>query len=334
MNPTRFANAARIMDFSKKDIHLPDPERTRFILSAFINFVIFTEQCTSFVSSLHDKSATIIEEWERVAQELLTIQYKLTALKAQHAKDEPRCKELLTENAAITAHLMDTKETTQGVVKEIEAFKSPERIKHNITTMAAASIEDKKIIVQQEAKAHDLQANLSALSTIDKDFRACVEQLQTTDKEVQLLEASQKELANSHATATAATLNLPNIECNELQMKKERVHRQLANAQDKLECIQRHTKEKWHASQQTIKWLQHKYEQMDIERRENDKQVEEFRKEANEVEAKMTEHLTKSEAELNELLAEYWKLRHETEVYMERLANKQHEFRLIYALQC
>ncbi|KIM53231.1 hypothetical protein SCLCIDRAFT_1223006 [Scleroderma citrinum Foug A] len=248
------------MDFSTKDIHLPDPKCTRFILSAFINFIIFTEQCTSFVSSLRDKSATIIEEWERVAQELSTIQYKLAALKAQHAKDKPR-------------------------------------IKHNIATMAAASIEDKKIIAQQEAKARDLQANLSALSTIDKDLRACVEQLQMTDKEVQLLEASQKELAN-------------------------RVHRQLANAQDKLECAQRHAKEKWHASQQTIERLQREYEQMDIERRENDKQVEEFHKEADEVEAKMTEHLTKSEAELNKLLAEYWKLRHETEVYMERLANK------------
>lgn len=81
MNRTRFANAARIMDFSARDIHLPDPERTRFILSAFINFVKFAEQCTSFVSSLRDKSATIIEERERVAQELSTIQYKLAALK-------------------------------------------------------------------------------------------------------------------------------------------------------------------------------------------------------------------------------------------------------------
>ena len=67
--------------------------------------------------------------------------------------------------------------------------------------------------MQQEAKARDLQANLSALSTIDKvssieltftfdsmfltqDLRACVEQLQMTDKEVQLLKASQKELAD------------------------------------------------------------------------------------------------------------------------------------------
>ncbi|KAG1715661.1 hypothetical protein ID866_1503 [Astraeus odoratus] len=311
---TRFANAARIMDFSAKDVYLPDPERTRFILSAFINFVKFAEQCTPFVSGLRDKSATLIEEREQVAQELSAVQHKLNVLKAQRAKDEPKCEELRSENAAITTHLMVTKETTQGVVKEIEALKvekasvlakkenvnadtallldtmsrtrsrivqSPERIKRNITTMGAAAIEDKKTIAQQEAKARDLQAKISALSNIEKDLRACVEQLQTTEKEVQLLEIAQKELAD-----VKDSLDYKKIERSELQMRKERVYRQLANAQDKLERAQRHAEEKRHASQQTIERLQREYERMDIERRENDKQVEELRKEADEIEAK------------------------------------------------
>ncbi|KIO13148.1 hypothetical protein M404DRAFT_992722 [Pisolithus tinctorius Marx 270] len=347
---TRFANAARIMDFSSKDLYNPEPERTRFILSAFINFVKFAEQCTPFTSGLRDKSITVMEEREQVAQELAAVQHKLSALKAQRAKDEPKCEELRTENAAITAHLMVTKETTQKVVKEIEALKvekasvlskkdnvnnettllldrisrtrsrivqSPERIKRNITTMGAATIEDKKVISQNEAKARALQTKISALSNIEIDLRACVEQLQTTEKEVQLLEASQKELAD-----VKDSMDYKKVERSELQMKKERVHRQLANAQEKLERAQRHAEEKRHASQQTIERLQREYEQMDVERRENDKQVEELRKEADEIETKMVEHLKKSEAELNELLAEYWKLRHETEVYMETLANK------------
>ena len=58
------------MDFHAKDLHLPDPERTRFILSAFIKFVKFAEQCPLFVSGLCDKLATIIEKRERVTQEL------------------------------------------------------------------------------------------------------------------------------------------------------------------------------------------------------------------------------------------------------------------------
>lgn len=69
------------MDFSAKDIHLPDPERTRFILSAFINFVKFAEQCTPFVTNLRDQSSSIIDEREQVAHELTALQHKLNTLK-------------------------------------------------------------------------------------------------------------------------------------------------------------------------------------------------------------------------------------------------------------
>jgi hypothetical protein len=110
----------------------------------------------------------------------------------------------------------------------------------------------------------------------------------------------------------------------------QRVHKQLGNAQEKLERAQRHAEEKRQASQQTIERLQREYEKMDVERRENDKQVEELRMEAGDIESKasliscslspsypdrplqMAEHLKRNEAELNELLMEYWKLRHET----------------------
>ncbi|KAG9318295.1 Nuf2 family-domain-containing protein [Chiua virens] len=347
---TRFANAARIMDFSAKDLYLPDPERTRFILSAFINFVKFAEQCTPFITNLRDQSTTIIEEREQVAQELATFQHKLNILKTQRAKDEPKCEELRAENAAITAHLMAAKETSQSVAKGIEALKidkasiilkkeginadismlldnvqrtrgrivqSPERIKRNITAMGTTAIEDKKTLAMHEAKTRDLQAKITVLTNVEKEVRSCIEQLQTIEKEAQLLESSQKELAD-----VKDSLDYKKIERMDLQMKKERVHRQLTNAQEKLERAQRHAEEKRHASQQTIERLQREYEQMDIERRDNDKLVEELRKEADDTEAKMAEHLKKSEGELNELLDEYWKVRHATEVYMETLANK------------
>jgi chromosome segregation ATPase len=67
----------------------------------------------------------------------------------------------------------------------------------------------------------------------------------------------------------------------------QRVYRQLANAHEKLERAQRHAEEKRQASQQTIDRLQREYERMDIERRDNDKQVEELREEADEIEAKV-----------------------------------------------
>ena len=121
--------------------------------------------------------------------------------RAQRARDEPKCDQLRAENAAITAHLMATKETTQSVVKDIEALKvekanvilkkeninsdtsllldniqrtrgrivqSPERIKRNISSMGATAIEDKKSLVMHEAKARDLQAKIAVLTNIEK----------------------------------------------------------------------------------------------------------------------------------------------------------------------
>lgn len=67
----------------------------------------------------------------------------------------------------------------------------------------------------------------------------------------------------------------------------QRVNKQLSNAQDKLERAQRHAEDKRIASQQTIERLQREYEEMAIDRRDNDRQVEEMRVEAEDVERKV-----------------------------------------------
>ena len=77
----RFANAARFHDFTAKDIYAPEAERTRAIFSAFINFVKFCEQCEAFISGLRERSATVIEERDRVAQQLVETKQKIAAIK-------------------------------------------------------------------------------------------------------------------------------------------------------------------------------------------------------------------------------------------------------------
>lgn len=63
--------------------------------------------------------------------------------------------------------------------------------------------------------------------------------------------------------------------------------KQLYNAQEKLDRAQKHGEDKRLASQQTIERLQREYEEMALERRDNDKQMEELRKEADDVVAKV-----------------------------------------------
>lgn len=63
--------------------------------------------------------------------------------------------------------------------------------------------------------------------------------------------------------------------------------KQYQNAQEKLDRAQKHAEDKRLGSQKTIERLQQEYEQMSLERRDNDKQMEELRKEADDVAAKV-----------------------------------------------
>ncbi|KAL0947262.1 hypothetical protein HGRIS_013383 [Hohenbuehelia grisea] len=348
---SRFARAARVEDFNAKDLAQPERERTLMILSAFINFVKFTEQwCSPLVKKQREDSAAIIVKRDHAAQEFKEVEVKIQIMKAKIAEDEPRCESLRKENAALRAHMFKTKEFQTAAVQEVEKLKaekselvhrkdvlnneianlsdavvrtrsrivqSPERIKRTIVTMGSTASEEKRVVAMHEGKARDLHAKINALLSIEKDLRGCVEQLQTIEKEVRSLEGSQKELAD-----LKDHLEMKQIEQDELHLKSERVSKQFQNAQEKLERAQRHAEDRKINSQKTIERLQQECEQMALERRDNDRQVEDLRGEADEIEAKLSEHLKASQAELNELMGSYWKLRHETEVYMETLANK------------
>ncbi|TFK30715.1 hypothetical protein FA15DRAFT_26595 [Coprinopsis marcescibilis] len=343
--------AAKIEDFCAKDVYAPERERTLHILSGFINFVKFTEQyCEGFVKELRERSASLLVERDQLFDMVEDTERAIAELEARIREDEPRRIQLQEENQALRGKLFATKEFQVAAVQEVEKLKaeknatikrreaiiaeleslsdsvartnsrivqSPERIKKTITTMAQNTIGDKKTIVSNEAKARDLQAKIAALLNIEKDVRGCVEQLQTVEREVHALQQSQKALAE-----VKDHLEDKVVERNELNMKRERAQKQLTNAQEKLERAQRHAEDKKVANQRTIERLQKEYDEMALERRDNDKQVEELRAEANSIEVKMSEHLRVSEQELNELLAEYWKLRHQTEVYMETLSEK------------
>ena len=57
-------------------------ERTIDLLSAFINFIKFTEQwCDPFIKELRDKSAAMLSEREQVTLELEQVQEKIKVLK-------------------------------------------------------------------------------------------------------------------------------------------------------------------------------------------------------------------------------------------------------------
>ncbi|KIL69534.1 hypothetical protein M378DRAFT_175727 [Amanita muscaria Koide BX008] len=249
----RFAKAARIEDFCAKDVFNPHRERTLKILSGFINFVKFVEQfCSPFTQELKDSSSALLVEKTHISDRLSEIQQKLDVLKARIAEEEPICERLRTENFALRAKMITTKEFQTAAVQEVEKLKaekngfikrrtvlqaeidsvsdaightrsrvvqSPERIKRTILTMSATALEEKRTVALHESKARDLQVKLNALSNNEKDVRSCVEQFQVIEKEISVLDVSRKELAELRDQIDNKT-----IERNEFKLKLEVIH--------------------------------------------------------------------------------------------------------------
>jgi kinetochore protein Nuf2 len=79
---TRFAKAARVEDFNARDLFSPDRERTNLLLSAFINFVKFTEQyCDTFLKDLRERSDALIVQRDNIADQLNETEAKFNELK-------------------------------------------------------------------------------------------------------------------------------------------------------------------------------------------------------------------------------------------------------------
>ncbi|CAA7267980.1 unnamed protein product [Cyclocybe aegerita] len=199
---TRFAKAARVEDFNSRDLYNPERERTIVLLSAFINFVKFTEQfCDPFLKDLRERSDTLIAQRDNVQDQLNEIQRKLDELKGRIVQDKPICEQLNAENTSITNTMFMTKDAQSKAVRDVEQYKterntlmkrkealngevksleeaitrtrarivqSPERIKKTIAIMSTTAREDKKTVLMHETNARDLQTKISALHNIEK----------------------------------------------------------------------------------------------------------------------------------------------------------------------
>ena len=138
----RFAKAAKVEDFNSRDIYIPERERTLILLSAFINFVKFTEQyCDAFLKDLRDRSDTLIVQREDVTAELNEIQDKIdeltwvhfpiyqlcnstSSLRAKIIQDKPICEQLETEQIALKNTMLLTKDAQIKAVQDVEQYKT------------------------------------------------------------------------------------------------------------------------------------------------------------------------------------------------------------------
>ncbi|KAH8114618.1 Nuf2 family-domain-containing protein [Phellopilus nigrolimitatus] len=346
----RLGHAARVQDLTMRDLVSPEPERTRNIMSAIINFVKFVEERGGFLRKLRDQSTSALEERERMQHKVAELKQKIAEIKKQRQADEPRCLALRKDNDQIGINILAIQNAKAQVSREVDARKkdkselsrqrenlmreiehvttsinttrsrivqSPDRIKKHISEMGLMAQDERMIIAAAEAKSRELKIKLDALNVFEQDMKKLIDDLRMIQSEHIHVENIQHKLATFRDE-----LDRKFILREQLLGRSDRAKRQMRNAEDKLQRAQQHAEDRRGKSEDEIARLKKDYEEMSEERRENDKQVEETKQEAAELERKMQDHLRKNEAELNELLNEYWGLRHQTEVYMETLANK------------
>ncbi|KZV73976.1 hypothetical protein PENSPDRAFT_742231 [Peniophora sp. CONT] len=346
----RFASAAKISDFSSKDVAVPDTKRTRNIISAFVNFVNFYEQNAPIAKDLQERSGQFVQERDRIISEGDRIRSELASIEAKRAQDEPQMEVLRIENQTLTANVkvqqgyFDRSQTDMDKLKAEKALhvqdkeslyqdmslvsdalsrlrarvvKSPERIKRNISLMGGSQAEERRTLASMEDKIRDLQAKANALLAIEKDIRDCVEQVLVLRKDIETLDLNMHDLDETKMALDARR----NVR-TELELRQERAQRQFEYAVASLEKVQRDIQEHRSSGQQQIERLQREYEHMAAARHENDQEVEELRQKAKAVELRAAEHLKQSNVTFNRLLAAYRQVRAQNEVYMETLSNK------------
>ena len=69
------------MDFSARDLYFPESDRMRAILSAFINFIKFSEQNEAFLLRLREQSSALLKERHIVTDETAELETTMTHFK-------------------------------------------------------------------------------------------------------------------------------------------------------------------------------------------------------------------------------------------------------------
>jgi len=119
----------------------PERERTTKLLSAFINFVKFTEQyCDPFLKDLRERSDAIIIQRDNMAEQLSDVKEKIDEIKyvirssfvslssirsrSRIEKEKPVLEKLNAENAALTNIMFATKDAQGKAVRDVEQYKA------------------------------------------------------------------------------------------------------------------------------------------------------------------------------------------------------------------
>ncbi|KAG8929256.1 kinetochore-associated Ndc80 complex subunit nuf2 [Tulasnella sp. 419] len=346
----KLLQGAAFEKFTFQDIARPDGLRLRKIISSVRNMLAFKLEREDFTNSMLQKMEDARRREVELDAEEEALRQEYEQLLQQRAEEDAQIPEAKQRNQAARKALNQEHKNFEHVKKEVETTKkeavakrdrstvlsselqsakqrndrvasriiqSPERLKRTIANLASTVEQERNTLEQNKAKARDFQVKLDQLAIIEQDFRLAEDLLLAISTEQERLEQCNRDL---HDVRTHH--NNRQIEYRELKTKAEQLERQLANAKEKLERVQRTSAEKREASMARLDILKEKWAVVIKARDGMLAEHDLLRKEMEGIESEMAEYIKTNEKVLNDLMSEYWALRHDLDNYMNTLTTK------------
>ncbi|KAG8998706.1 kinetochore-associated Ndc80 complex subunit nuf2 [Tulasnella sp. JGI-2019a] len=343
-------NRAGLKHFSLQDISRPDGMRLRKILSIIRNLLAFKTERTDFmefmIRKMEDAKVRDVElaaeeeelqkQYDQLLRQRRTEEAKIPAAKDRNEELRALCaKEAKAYKTAsdkssqskkeaqairdrfnnISAEQVALKQRNDNAQKRI--VHSPDRVKRTIADLSVDVERERASADLNRSKARDYQAKLTQLTNIEQDLRT-VEGLLVAIKS----EKSRVELCTRELLTVRSHFNNRTIEFRELTTKAEQLQRQLTNAHDKFKRLEESSAEKREAASLRMQSLKEKHSKVEKQRGEMLAEHDLLRKDIEQIEQEKAEFVKTNEKALNELMIEYWTLRHSVDDYVATTATK------------
>ena len=322
-----------VVDFSWRDIHVPNPKRLRCQLSATINMAKFREEQLKIYAELNEPRHQLLVTLEELHVENAQLQEQLNITLAESDKkmDEfdavaKECQELESEIARSNKLQASKREEASQLKKEMTRLKdelaaatwslqeneaeevrlkgqvvsSPARRKFEIDTKKDTLEKEKAETRKLQMEITDGKAKVARLQQVTKDLGEVISLQRSV-----LEEASKYREAAGQLEATEKEVEANEEKASEIEEKTIESERSLTRLEEKLAHMHKQSKMKMDAVQDNIEIAKEQLLIGERDRREGLARVEAGEAEVRSLTAQMNAEQEKTEIEIANIIAEY-----------------------------
>ncbi|KAF3936101.1 hypothetical protein ABW20_dc0108805 [Dactylellina cionopaga] len=331
-------------DLQLSDLLAPTKPRILKIFSYLINFVRFKTEHQPTIDEHANKFESIKQRVDNLEIERDELQHKLETLEIQRKQEEPLVKklqeerqqarillsELKREQEAMTAEFQEAKnerkilkdaliqanETKLRLKQDCERlrpyiFDEPGRLQQLNNEMASQLQTEKNRLMQAERRARALQTTADSFGVIETDVNACIKVMEECEAEL-----LREEEDNRKASRHKDVLRKKQLEFQDMEKRDEVLRARLTGAQEKVSTAKQQAENKSVAARARMAELRGVYDQLAIERREKNHDMDKLKNQIDLKEKQCQDTKDFVENEARETMNEFGRLTAHINYYM------------------